>query len=402
VRLGTEAMVHKVPGEFFQPGEGEREPLTVEEQARLDALSNGRVPVPSFEEKYAADLAEVKAEEGRAYAEYLEQRAAEDVKAEEMRADLVHLSNVQPTTVQSLWGGTRVARGKLSLWEGDPGIGKSYVSLRMMADLSQTGQRSLLMQVEDGLSDTTRPRLDRLGADLDLIRSFASGKAPVLDAEGRAKLEWHVKDWRPSLVVVDPVTYFLGAKVDMHRANEVRECLADLARIAEQYDCAIVPIIHMNKGSQKALYRALGSIDFTAAVRSVLLFGCAEHEPDRGSAMFHIKCNYGAKEEPFGFDISDDGFAWRASTDLTVADIEGRKPGPKPKKRNECRDWLRGVLADGPKDGALVKAAAEDAGFTAKTLKLVSEEDWVVKERVEGSRSVAWSIHPIVAAPSTW
>jgi DNA repair protein RadA/Sms len=320
-----------------------------------------------------------------------EQAEAATAAGSELDSELVDLSKVAPAQVEPLWGGTRMALKKLTLAQGDPGVGKSFALLKVAADLSRVGRRVLILQVEDGIADTTVPRLHSLGADLSLIKAFPVGKAPVLDTAGIAKLEQHVAHWRPSLVIVDPVTYFLGAKVDMHRANEVRECLAALARIAEQYDTAIVPIIHMNKGSAKALYRSLGSIDFSAAVRSVLMFGHVEQEPDRGRAIFHIKCNYGAREEPAGYDIVDGAFLWRA-TDITLAEAEGRKPGPKPLKTRECREWLWNLLAAWPLDSGEVKLAADDDGIAAATLKKVSiETPWLLKTKVEGTRGFLWA-----------
>jgi hypothetical protein len=286
---------------------------------------------------------------------------------------------------------------KLTLWQGDPGVGKSYVSLVMAAALSQVGHRSLIMQVEDGIADTMKPRLDALGADSKQIRAFASGRAPVLNLAGIKKLEAHMADWKPSLVVVDPVTYFLGADRDMHRANEVRECLAALAVLASHHNAAIVPIIHMNKGSQKALYRALGSIDFIAAVRSVCMFGWLEDEPDRGRAMFHIKCNVGPREDVIGFDITGDGFEWR-ETDLTLAEIEGKQPGPKPTKSKEARAWLARYLEHGPVDSRVVRHSADEEGIKWATLERISREPRFVKERIEGSTDSMWSLRPLLAS----
>ena len=71
-----------------------------------------------------------------------------------------------------------------------------------------------------------------------------------------------------------PDTGFLGAAVDMHRANEIRPLMKRVAVLAEKYHCAIILIGHMNKNSNgKSSYRGLGSIDFQAAARSVLIVG---------------------------------------------------------------------------------------------------------------------------------
>lgn len=308
-----------------------------------------------------------------------------------LQSERVNLATVVPTAIQPLWGGNRIALKKVTLGVGDPGEGKSYTSLAIAAALSNVGHRVLILQVEDSLDDTTVPRLMKLGADLTKIEAFPIGAAPVLTAEGLVKLEQHLAEYRPSFVIVDPVTYFIGAKMDMHRANQVRGVMGALSALADRYACAILPLIHMNKGNQKALYRALGSIDFTAAVRSMLLFGSVEEQPERGHAIFHVKCNYGPKEDPVGYRITDAGFDWVVPTDLTLAEVQGSKPGPKPVKKAATLKWLFDLLADGPRPVAEVKAAASDEGISERMLKTASEDaTWLTKTRVEGAGGSGW------------
>ena len=83
-----------------------------------------------------------------------------------------------------------------------------------------------------------------------------------------------IAQYSPALVIIDPLQAYLGAKTDMYRANEVRPLLAALVLLAEQYNCAVVCVRHLSKASQsRAIYRGLGSIDFAAAARSVLMVG---------------------------------------------------------------------------------------------------------------------------------
>ena len=113
---------------------------------------------------------------------------------------------------------------------------------------------------------------------------------------GPPKARRHEADvLRPDLIIVDPLVAYIGARVDIHRANETREVLSRLASIADQTPSAILTVRHLNKSSGgKAIYRGLGSIDFTAAVRSVLLVG---QDPDdtASGAVVHIKSNLAPK-----------------------------------------------------------------------------------------------------------
>jgi hypothetical protein len=76
------------------------------------------------------------------------------------------LSEVEPESVEWLWPG-RVPLGKLTVLDGDPGLGKSAMTLDIAARLSAglelpDGERCepagvVLMSAEDGLGDTIRP-----------------------------------------------------------------------------------------------------------------------------------------------------------------------------------------------------------------------------------------------------
>lgn len=338
--------------------------------------------------------------------------AVEQEATAERKRSRINLSTVTPRNIDWWWK-PRIARGKVHLLQGDPGVAKSYVTLALAACNSRGGGinpdgtiaqgtpgRTLLMAVEDGLEDTTVPRLIKCGADLSMIETFGIDNQFVLDPDGIALLEQHLADVQPSLVIIDPVTFFLGGRIDMHRANEVRQPLAALGRLAERYGCAIILVIHMNKGQAKSLYRALGSIDFTAVVRSMLMAGRVEDAPERGRALFHIKSNIGVEAPPVGYDVVEDPeddvgrFVWLPTTDLTIREVEGRVPGPKPVKQQEAVRWLKAVLADGPQPGCAVKTAAAEAGISERTLKAVSA--WLVlKEQIPESRDYTWTLNPV-------
>lgn len=101
-----------------------------------------------------------------------------------------------------------------------------------------------------------------------------------------ARLEEAIIQTKARLVVLDPIQGFLGAGVDMHRANEIRPLMKRISVLAEKYQCAIILIGHMNKNSNgKSSYRGLGSIDFQAAARSVLIVGRVKDEPGNPSDL---------------------------------------------------------------------------------------------------------------------
>ena len=210
---------------------------------------------------------------------------------------VITLATVQPEPVSWLWE-PYIPRRKLTLVEGDPGMGKTWLMLQIAASVSQgyglpgqdgkpqvkqdQGQPVLYLSAEDGLADTLRPRLDAAGADCTKIHALTGWRAQDGEAVTTGSItladlpviQTAMADYRPALVIIDPLQAYLGAKTDMYRANEVRPILAALVLLAEQYNCAIVCVRHLSKAPySRAIYRGLGSIDFTAAARSVLLVG---------------------------------------------------------------------------------------------------------------------------------
>ena len=252
-------------------------------------------------------------------------------------AGVVRMADIDPIEVEWVWH-PYIPRGKLTLLEGDPGQGKSWISLGIATALSlghglpgqedpKLPSRVLVMTAEDGLDDTIRPRLDSMGADV--TRVYACEGVDSFDEEGLDLLENRAAELRPDLMVVDPLVAYIGARVDIHRANETRAVLSRLASIADRTRSAVLAIRHLNKSSGgKAIYRGLGSIDFTAAVRSVLLVG---QDPDdtTSGAVVHIKSNLAPRGDSLGYRLSPkDGFAWTGPSTVTADELLGTGEGP--------------------------------------------------------------------------
>lgn len=191
-------------------------------------------------------------------------------------------SDVKATPIKWLWY-PFFAIGKISLLQGDPGDGKSTMMLRLIAELSNGGatpdgqalgrpQRVLYQCSEDGVADTIKPRLEACGADCRNVafinEELYSGL--TLDDE---RLRQAIIEFRPRLVVIDPIQAYIGSDSDLQIAGRARKLMSRLGMWASTYDCAIVLIGHLNKKEgTKGLYRSLGSIDVVAAARSVDIY----------------------------------------------------------------------------------------------------------------------------------
>ena len=190
--------------------------------------------------------------------------------------------------------------GKLTIIQGDPGDGKTTLVLNIAAKLSkgecldsdmdvQEPVNVIYQTAEDGLADTVKPRLELAGADCEKILVIDESDKSLSMADER--LEEAIAKTRAKVLILDPIQAYLGGGMDMNRANEARDMTKKLGALAEKYQCAILLIGHMNKASgNKAAYREMGSIDFFAVARSVLLVGRIEGEPNT-RAVVQIKNN---------------------------------------------------------------------------------------------------------------
>ena len=200
---------------------------------------------------------------------------------------MIKMSEIQSQEVAWLWF-PFIPYGKLTIVQGDPGDGKTTLVLNIAAKLSKgegldskmklTEPLNVIYQsAEDGLADTVKPRLEAAGANCENISVIDESIKSLSMIDER--LEEAVIRTKAKLLILDPIQAYLGGGMDMNRANEARDMTKKLATLAEKYQCAIVLVGHMNKAAgNKAAYRGMGSIDFFAVARSVLLVGRVEGE----------------------------------------------------------------------------------------------------------------------------
>ena len=298
------------------------------------------------------------------------------------------MADVQPEKVGWLWY-PYIPKGKVTLLEGDPGMGKSWLSLAIATAVSRgkglpgqdMGKQGavVLASAEDGLGDTIRPRLDVMDADIGHI--FAIDGPLVLDDEGFTLLENYLDQKRPVLLIVDPLVAYLGSNIDIHRSNETRAVMSRLAKLAERYDVAILAVRHLTKGGMaKPIYRGLGSIDFAAACRSVLLAGCDTENP-QNRGLVHIKSNLAPLGKAIGFKLREDSFYWTGKCDLTAGQILATEDTERTSALDEATDFLREELADGPVPASQIFSNARGIRLSEKTIKRAKSKLSIITRR---------------------
>lgn len=243
----------------------------------------------------------------------------DDQFATEMSESLKLLSyaDIIPKPVGWLWF-PYIPKGKITILQGDPGEGKTTFALQLAAlvsrgvmwgntpeQISSRRPANVIYQTaEDGLDDTIKPRLLEAKADCTHIHAICE-QGTSLSLNDR-RLSDAVEKLRPALVILDPLQAYLGANVDMHRANEIRPLMFHLTVLAENYNCAVLLIGHMNKQTgNKSLYRGLGSIDLTAAARSVLMMARDPQEQTL-RVLIHAKSSLAPEGKPQAFRLGQD------------------------------------------------------------------------------------------------
>lgn len=265
---------------------------------------------------------------------------------------IISMDEVPVEEVEWLWY-PYIPFGKLSIIHGDGGEGKTTLILQLAALLSRGEKlpcdsterepiKVIYQTAEDGLGDTIKPRLLAGNADCSQIKVIDESEATLTMLDER--IEKAIVETGARALILDPVQAYIGAKVDMNRANEVRAVLSQLGRIAGQYRCAIILVGHLNKAQgNKSNYRGLGSIDFQATARSVLIVGRLKDNP-QVRVMVQDKSSLAPEGEPIAFELGkENGFSWLGHYDISVDDLLSGIP--KEKKSEQAENLILEYLS---------------------------------------------------------
>ena len=273
------------------------------------------------------------------------------VKKQNVELKLIHMEDVVSKEVEWLWY-PYIPYGKITIIEGDPGEGKTTLVLKLAAALSRglplpcdddkeyEPIHIIYQTAEDGIEDTIKPRLEKAGADCSMIRVIDETDKELSMTDDR--LEQAIIETGARLIILDPIQAYIGATVDMHRANEIRPVLKHLGIIAEKHNCAIILIGHMNKASgSKSTYRGLGSIDIQATARSVLLVARLRDKPNI-RIMAHDKSSLAPAGDAIGFEMTEDnGMVCRGPYDITIDELLSGNEGRGKKKLDIAENFIK-------------------------------------------------------------
>ena len=314
---------------------------------------------------------------------------------------IIRMSDVELTPVEWLWK-PYLPFGKLSVLQGNPGEGKTYFAMHLAAactngkllpNMEHMEPFNVIYQTaEDGLGDTVKPRLIEAGADLDRVLVIDDSEVQLTLSDER--IEKAIIENNARLVIIDPIQAYLGADVDMNRANEVRPIFMRLGQVAQRTGCAILLIGHLNKAAgMQSLQRGLGSIDIAAAVRSVMFIGKLKHDPTM-RILTHEKSSLAPPGVSLAFSLGDEGgFRWVGEYDITADEMLSGIEPQRETKTQQAKDLICTLLAGGKQVFSEdIDKAALERGIPGRTVRDAKRElgDALKSKIVEGRKKVFW------------
>ncbi len=349
-------------------------------------------------------------------------------------AVMIKLAHVQPETVTWLWS-DRIPLGKLTIKDGDPGLGKSAMALDLGARVSagrpmpddSTGDLEgpagvVILSAEDGLADTIRPRLDAAGADCTRIVALEEISETKLERRGDEEVEvtttrlptvadldaikQAIEQVDAKLLIVDPLSAFLPAKVNSYIDPDVRRALAPLAKLADELSVAVLAVRHLSKaGGANPLYRGGGSIAILGAARSGLLVAADPSDPDR-RVLAVSKSNLAKLPASLSYTIepAPNGsirVRWCGESEHSAKSLlaEAGRDDEERSALDDACDVLRDLLSSAAVNAKEIVRLAREAGISERTIYRAKSRLGVRTERFGFGREMTtmWRLETSVS-----
>ncbi len=336
---------------------------------------------------------------------------------------VVWMTDVAEERLQWTWRGY-IPKGKLTLMDGDPGLGKSTVAYDLAARLSVGSELPdgrpvcdgpsvcLIVSGEDDFADTIKPRLRAAGANMRRIATLAlrhdekGNVIPFTVPDDIAQLRRAIDATEAAFVVIDPIMAFLSESINSNNDASVRKALGSLTTLAQETRAAILGLRHLNKdqANTKAMYRGGGSIAISGAARSVLMVAPQRDNP-AVKVVAQTKNNLIRADEVPSLTYSIEAWAedgdisrisWIGTSELTADDLLRQGDGRRDDyARRDAVTFWKTILAKGPEPMSKVEAEAEDAGITKSTLKRAGKDIGLHKYRGRdrSGRTTRWYAH---------
>ena len=183
--------------------------------------------------------------------------------------------------------------GSIVLIAGDPGVGKSSLTLAVCAYIAKNNRRVLYVTGEES-SRQIRMRAERLNALADELFICAENNLE--------RINQHVEKVKPELLIVDSIQTIYKSDIESApgSVSQVRECSAALMRLSKSHGITTFIIGHVTKDGNLAGPRVLEHI-----VDTVLFFEGERNADFR--VLRAIKNRFGATSEIGLFEMRTGG-----------------------------------------------------------------------------------------------
>ena len=278
------------------------------------------------------------------------------------KLEIIKASEITPKEVRWLWY-PYIPFGKVTLLQGDPGDGKSKLMLSLaallskgaplpFADENESGEPMTVIYqtTEDDADDTVVPRFNSAGGDGDRLIFIKENEKSLTFGDDRIREA--VEKYNAKLLILAPMSSYIGGDCSMNNANETRSEFNHLIAVAKDTGCAIVIIAHMNKAKDTSpLYRTNGSIDIAGAARSILaVTRTANKQNPAERYLVQVKSNLAPMGSAILFEVADKGVNFLDELELSAEDaFSASTPRMgRPNDREEAAtDFIRSLLAGG-------------------------------------------------------
>lgn len=338
----------------------------------------------------------------------------------ELSAHSYYASSV--TTKDVVWlSPGRLAAGKITVLDGDPGVGKSTITIDLVARIT-TGRPligapgwgtdkivtkprgAVMLSAEDDDADTIAPRLMAAGADLHRVaflkmRDTAGNEYLPTIGRNLGEIEWLIGSTDAAILVVDPLMAYLDADVKSNSDQDIRRLLSPLASMASRTGCAIIVLRHLNKAlGMASLYRGGGSIGIIGAARIGLL---AAKDPDDESGQTRVlavqKCNIGPEMPSIEYRVVGVGdkdmsrIEWRGVTTKAAVNLLGQPQDAEERSEATAAEvWLADLLESGSVSAVEVYRQGTKEGFSQRTIRRAGAKMHVKNIKQGFGKDGAW------------
>ena len=308
--------------------------------------------------------------------------------------EVVKASEIEPKEVKWLWY-PYIPFGKVTLLQGDPGDGKSKLMLSIAALLSkgealpftdeEVEPMTIIYQTtEDDADDTVVPRFNSAGGNGENLIFIKEDEKSLSFGDNR--IAEAIEKYHAKLLILDPMSSYIGESCSMNNANETRAEFNHLIAVAKDTGCAIVIIAHMNKmRDTNPLYRTNGSIDIAGAARSILaITRTPNKEVPAERYLVQVKSNLAPTGSAILFEVSEKGVDFISEMEMT-AEEAFQSLAPKIGRPNDKEVKAKAFLIEMLKDGEMLSSDCEEkleaAGFRKSTIKKAKKNAGVISRK---------------------